>query len=746
MKASADVINSTPEWDVIGRGHLIRIFRDVLDLPAVIGAPILDCFQRWIKSSGPEWTIKRLKAYKLLYIQHLAGNTSFALDKSERIKVHKDNTPVGPFRGLYKLKGRKQVQKCFHVLSIYTGIIRSGSPTPAQLDKFYKAVLQPRGSNLSEDLLYIPEELYNIYDDIVWNSIPYDDLRRWTSDDTKVVSPLRTEPENRIKRAKRIPWTHSVTTLSLSMDDHLSDFLMLCSPLLKDDGFRRLIRKALKGDRVTDMGPANTKALENLYPPIAKELFPSYSGEAVPIVGSIGFIQERGGKLRAIANPLRVIQVVLSRFHKYLMEAAKDLPWDCTYDQYKGVRWVQKKLKEGHKLYSFDLSDASSTIPLSDQISFLKRVGPRTTDFLDTLRFFEKVSQSIWLDKYSPNEKPFTSWKKGQPLGILGSFPAFAQLHGARLNSLAIVHGVPNGHFIVLGDDVVVTERLAEIYAKFVTEKWGCDISIPKTVSSNSLAEFASVIITKSKLFHSGKLSKNWKFDPVDPLDPLRRYGKKGLALVPAELKYSVQVLSCLRKPVGLSYRWKKKELYGPDFYQLRDEFASLRKSLPNVAFVSIESQATNTRQKGGVSFIVRPRSFLNREQDLRVAFQPKAQFCLLKYSKKTIRDFGVTPGDFLGNRRKRLYATYGETPLVHLDYGTQDVEKQWMILHLNANIENDSSFIKGHHDAIIDSYKPLPTLSVKEEKSGKISSSLNFKVLRFIRRLVDKFLRNLIG
>jgi hypothetical protein len=94
---------------------------------------------RWIQNSGPEWTVKRLKALKTDFIQILAGNKP----TSQWIKYYR-GVPTGAFGRLfsYGLKHHKEPNRLARVLNAlasYTAFTVS-KETESQLNKFYGSV------------------------------------------------------------------------------------------------------------------------------------------------------------------------------------------------------------------------------------------------------------------------------------------------------------------------------------------------------------------------------------------------------------------------------------------------------------------------------------------------------------------------------------------------------------------------------------------------------------------------------
>jgi hypothetical protein len=80
-------------------------------------------------------------------------------------------------------------------------------------------------------------------------------------------------------------------------------------------------------------------------------------------IGIIGLIQEPGFKLRAVANPNRILQLALEPLGKQLYSWLKTVPEDCAYRQDSGMYTVQGILGQRLEVHSIDLSNATDVFP-----------------------------------------------------------------------------------------------------------------------------------------------------------------------------------------------------------------------------------------------------------------------------------------------------------------------------------------------------------------------------------------------
>jgi hypothetical protein len=205
--------------------------------------------------------------------------------------------------------------------------------------------------------------------------------------------------------------------------------------------------------------------------------------------GRISLIQEGGGKTRTIAIGDYWTQNVLQTIHDKLMSTLRRLRTDGTYDQGNQVERIST-LSKGHKTFCFDLSNATDRFPLVLQEILLSFVFTN-----EIAHYWSEVLRSRSF-KYQNDE---VSWKVGQPLGLLSSWPAFSLTHHALIEFCAKCVGYKSfTDYAVLGDDVVIwNERVANYY-KDLLGLLGVPINMSKSVVSSDghhRIEFAKRII-----------------------------------------------------------------------------------------------------------------------------------------------------------------------------------------------------------------------------------------------------------
>lgn len=208
------------------------------------------------------------------------------------------------------------------------------------------------------------------------------------------------------------------------------------------------------------------------------------------VIGKIGMIQEPGFKLRTIANPFPIFQVLLSRLGNQVYELLQHIPEDCTFDQSKGISDIQEALKSGMELVAFDLSSATDRFPADITFKLLKAIGCKEAD----IQLFIDISRGQWV---LPSGKRI-SWSNGQPLGVFPSFGAFALSHHMVIQTLK-----PK-FYRILGDDLVISKECYESALKLYA-KLGVPISMDKSIDSPILTEFGGRIITPFQIYSQPK-------------------------------------------------------------------------------------------------------------------------------------------------------------------------------------------------------------------------------------------------
>jgi hypothetical protein len=497
--------------------------------PAVVH-DIIKEVSHWEEHNGPEWTAARLKSLKTDFVRHLAGTEPCGSYAKKRVRIEGKlyRLPKGIFGHIFALglrpyKGRRTIHRVWQALIIHTRY-SSRVVTHRQWVKFSSAVRKPEPtkSELREAIRYVNVGLRHLPQAPTYRGSP---------------QPLITfQP----REGKRIP--HFRSTLKER------EVLQSLRPLLTHNTFPDEVRRDLI-EPVVAGTPWSSKV----------KGYPHEFGEWRPLhhVGIIGFIQEPGFKLRAVANPNRVVQRALEPLGRNLFNWLKLVPQDCTYNQDEGVYAVQGVLARGEFIHSVDLSNATDVFPytLLERVLVFART-PRPARLL-----LHAVARGSWLTPMNSTVKKVMTlkWNRGTPLGVYPCFALFALAHHALVRGICVLCGAMDFPYLILGDDIVIwNSRVAEEY-KRVLGVLGCPIALEKTLSSDRIAEFAGRVISPSYILHGlkyGEVNDNAFLEQVKNMGPRTiRY------LLPKQRAVAAYISECAAptgfgyNPRGLSYK-----------------------------------------------------------------------------------------------------------------------------------------------------------------------------------------------
>jgi hypothetical protein len=449
---------------------------------------IIDTVQLWIDNNGAEWTIQRLKALKNMYIHQLAGDKRF---RSPFIACHPSGKPKGAFRSLWECDVRKpkQVQRALNALMCYSSLL-SREVTHNQWEKFRSSVEEPEPASIElvaefsgirssrRDPRFLEQSMNH---DL--GSFPLSPSRRVP---VFLGGDMKSVPEDQIHKWF---WNHYHQPLLDELPGNQFN-----------TGFRSW------KERLTGLVSQRPPVLET----------------PDRYVGKVSFIQEPGYKLRAVANPNRLLQWYLEPLKREVWRFLQEIPQDCTYDQDKGIATVQGWLKEGHSCHSVDLSDATNNFPRSDQFRLLRsRIHDLNAGLL--IDAFEAASEMPWAVR-DPITREIREirWAKGQPLGLGPSFGTFALAHHEVMKGIS-------RDYVILGDDIVIRDDAPAAEYRSMMASLGCPVSPEKTLSSDRLAEFAGKLVSSERVFPQYK----WRsVSDRSFLDVARNSGPKSLALL----------------------------------------------------------------------------------------------------------------------------------------------------------------------------------------------------------------------
>lgn len=267
--------------------------------------------------------------------------------------------------------------------------------------------------------------------------------------------------------------------------------------------------------------------------------------------GRLAFLEEPG-KIRVVAMVSLITQTLMAPLHKWIFSMLKLIPTDGTFNQTLPVeRLIESFKKDGHWVASYDLSAATDRLPLRLQVDLLR---PLLGDKLVNLWAYILVSHPYGLPRIAGSYNLGYSmvwYAVGQPMGALSSWALLALTHHAIVQLAAYrVYPKELGWFLmyaVLGDDVVIADRLvAQEYLR-IMEEIGVEISLAKSLVSNqSSLEFAKRTWVRGRDCSPISLA--------ELLVALRNLGSLG-ELVAKNMKFGVIRISSVARFCGFGYR-----------------------------------------------------------------------------------------------------------------------------------------------------------------------------------------------
>lgn len=232
--------------------------------------------------------------------------------------------------------------------------------------------------------------------------------------------------------------------------------------------------------------------------------------ELQPYVGTISFLQQAGGKLRTVCNINRFVNYTLDPFGKALAETLYKEQSVSVLNQDAGIQWAQEKLRDGHRLTSMDLSQATDKLDFRSLLNgFSEKDKKEFPYFWRTLEYFQEMAES---PLFSPDLDSSVQFQTGQPLGMSGSFQVLTLMNWyagtLAANRLSMD---PDDSFRVVGDDFICLSEMKDEYSSIIESLCG-ETNAEKALESNNYGEFLSQLITRDKVipmkpkYHPGTL------------------------------------------------------------------------------------------------------------------------------------------------------------------------------------------------------------------------------------------------
>jgi hypothetical protein len=221
-----------------------------------------------------------------------------------------------------------------------------------------------------------------------------------------------------------------------------------------------------------------------------------------PCGGRLAALKEAAGKVRIIAIVDNWSQTYLTPIHNFLFDFLRVVPCDATFDQQGAVSSFAAK---GYKdIASFDLSAATDTIPwtlykeimgalLGQELTDSWLALLRDRDWLLPLWDYAKSGKPD-MKRLQHEGKSTVRYNCGQPMGARSSWPALAVVHHALVQFCAWKENLfPFDKYLVLGDDIVIADKVVSKAYQRYASLLGVVIGLPKSfTSSDGFFNFAN--------------------------------------------------------------------------------------------------------------------------------------------------------------------------------------------------------------------------------------------------------------
>jgi hypothetical protein len=257
----------------------------------------------------------------------------------------------------------------------------------------------------------------------------------------------------------------------------------------------------------------------------------------------LSIVQDPELKARIVGIVDWVTQVLLEPLSAQLFDLLRSLPQDRTFTQDPHITKT-----EGSKFHSLDLSNATDRFPLTVQQQLLAEMlggayAHAWGSLLTRKGFVTPDGRTI-------------HYRVGQPMGARSSWAMFTLSHHMLVQYAAYLEGFyPFKDYILLGDDIVITnDKVAERYVVLMTEL-GVGISPMKSHTSETTYEFAK------RWFHHGVEVTGFPLNsvlttimkPIELYTAVRTWVLRGAT--PLGFMDSVECVLQLYKALGYSQR-----------------------------------------------------------------------------------------------------------------------------------------------------------------------------------------------
>lgn len=210
----------------------------------------------------------------------------------------------------------------------------------------------------------------------------------------------------------------------------------------------------------------------------------------------LAYLSDKAGKTRVVYILNYWIQELLKPLHDVMFKWLRKQPQDGTFVQSKAVETVRLWTEQGKPCYCYDLTAATDRWPKAHQAIAIKALAGQT--------WLEVWDWCLGIDPYSQPHSKWVCYNVGQPMGAYASWAALAISHHMLIRFCISRVKSSWDCYVVLGDDVVISDSKVAKEYKTLLSSLGVTISqgksvLPELQENGCGAEFAKQILFQGK-------------------------------------------------------------------------------------------------------------------------------------------------------------------------------------------------------------------------------------------------------
>jgi hypothetical protein len=383
------------------------------------------------------------------------------------------------------------------------------------------------------------------------------------------------------------------------------------------------------------------------------------------------------------------------------------------------------------------MSDATNLMPLPLQLDVLHRRYTFAQEgdnerFSQLIDLFGDLSRRPWFFKEEDGTVSLHRFTRGQPLGLKPSFAVFALTHNLLLQGICEQHSLPKDSFVILGDDIVISDPEVHRIYRATLINLGCKVSEAKTLVSNKVAEFAGSVILRDRVLHGFK----WRgVCDSNFVAIAQHYGMRSLSMMNRQQRNVIKALAPIPEIFG-GFGWN------PDGRSIEERLSTpLARALQEAhhvdhkvhmgAFSSLESFVLSFEKDWNQLLSDTEQRTLLQECVLFGDSSPWAQY-LPTTSRCLVEPNFENPSVDRALEERPFHLEKGETILL-AEEDTQAIDLYGPLVRLGGKTEFSPSR-RSAYDLVEATYK-MEALQVEEKVWRPLRSSLERVLRRHVRK-----------